>query len=57
MMSYPVSVKYVFNTIHRFTPSRLFSSFPSKVFVSNLVTYLHVISPVHLTLLELVAGM
>ena len=35
-MSYPVSVKYVFNIIHRFTPSRLFSSFPNKVFLAGV---------------------
>jgi len=34
-----------FNIIQRFTPSRLFSSFPNKVFLANLVTYLRVIPP------------
>jgi len=39
----------------RFTPSRLFSVFPNKVFLACLDTYLRVIPPLHLTLLELVA--
>jgi len=54
-MSYPVSVRYVFNIIRRFTPSRLLSIFPNKVILACLDTYLRAILPVHLTLLQMVA--